>query len=335
MGRELPPDEVLAIDDRITCWAGELRTAGLDGGTDEIRARAYLDLLLNKDSRPGVSPATGGQPGTPGTAPAGFASRVTLTVPLATVAGLADRPGELGGPGPGRPLAGPRPRRRRRAQPQDHVVPDRHRPARPRHRPRLRPPRTQEPQANAPAPARRPGSPSPPPAGTARPSGTAPGGCAPPDPGPDLIITLESLTTDPCDHRHQASGHDPGVSSGTCPRSGTPPAPAPSAGGPPPSATSSTTPRTKQADGPVCATPARNAATTTGSNSTPNGRSTSSPTAPSAGPPLPAGPTPPNPPGTPSDAPAPCGRGRTHGDRQATAASPDVCLRDRFHSQHG
>ena len=66
---------------------------------------------------------------------------------------------------------------------------------------------------NTPDPARpdRPGSPSRPPAGTGRPAGTAPGGCAPPDPGPDLIITLESLTTDPCDHRHQASGHDPGA----------------------------------------------------------------------------------------------------------------------------
>ena len=33
--------------------------------------------------------------------------------------------------------------------------------------------------------------------------------------GPGLIITLESLATDPCDHRHQASGHDPGARSGT------------------------------------------------------------------------------------------------------------------------
>ena len=32
-----------------------------------------------------------------------------------------------------------------------------------------------------------------------------------PGPGPDLILTLESLATDPCDHRHQSSGHDPGV----------------------------------------------------------------------------------------------------------------------------
>ena len=58
---------------------------------DQLRARAYLDLLLGKDSRPGQ-----GQDSTP----AGFAGRVTLTVPLATVAGLADRPGELSGLGP-------------------------------------------------------------------------------------------------------------------------------------------------------------------------------------------------------------------------------------------
>ena len=52
MGRELPPDEVLAADQRITAWAHELRKAGLDGSMDELRARAYLDLLLDKDSRP-------------------------------------------------------------------------------------------------------------------------------------------------------------------------------------------------------------------------------------------------------------------------------------------
>src|SRR6516164_8283780 len=59
MGRELPPDEVLAADQRITAWAGELRKAGLDGGIDELRARAYLDLLLGKDSRPRHQTAAG------------------------------------------------------------------------------------------------------------------------------------------------------------------------------------------------------------------------------------------------------------------------------------
>jgi hypothetical protein len=52
MGRELPPAEVLAADQRITAWAHELRNAGLEGSMDELRARAYLDLLLGKDSRP-------------------------------------------------------------------------------------------------------------------------------------------------------------------------------------------------------------------------------------------------------------------------------------------
>ena len=52
MGRELPPDEVLAADQQISWWAGELRKAGLEGGMDELRARAFLDLVLGKDSRP-------------------------------------------------------------------------------------------------------------------------------------------------------------------------------------------------------------------------------------------------------------------------------------------
>jgi hypothetical protein len=115
MGRELPADEVLACDQRICWWAGELKKAGLDGGMDELRARAYLDLLLGKDSRPRpdgtAAPAAGSGSGggtaqqPPGAGPAGstaggFAGRVTLTVPLGTAAGLTDRPGELGRHGP-------------------------------------------------------------------------------------------------------------------------------------------------------------------------------------------------------------------------------------------
>src|SRR5690349_21636124 len=102
MGCELPPDEVLAADQRITAWARELRKAGLEGDMDQLRARAYLDLLLGKDSRPSPSPAEPPADAGPagGQIPTGFAGRVTLTVPLATLAGLADRPGELGGLGP-------------------------------------------------------------------------------------------------------------------------------------------------------------------------------------------------------------------------------------------
>jgi hypothetical protein len=56
-----------------------------------------------------------------------------------------------------------------------------------------------------------PGSRSPRPAGTGRPGGHGTWRLRTPGPGPDLVITLETLATDPCDHRHQARGHDPGV----------------------------------------------------------------------------------------------------------------------------
>src|SRR5580692_3883056 len=95
-GREMSPDEVLAADQRITAWAQELKTAGLEGDIDVLRARAYLDLLLGRDSRPGQD----GAAASAGSSAGGFAARVALTVPLATLAGLADRPGELAGLGP-------------------------------------------------------------------------------------------------------------------------------------------------------------------------------------------------------------------------------------------
>ena len=69
MGCELPPDEVLAADQRITAWAKELRKAGLEGGMDVLRARAFLDLLLGKDSRPRQdTPGDGSGPAGPGQA---------------------------------------------------------------------------------------------------------------------------------------------------------------------------------------------------------------------------------------------------------------------------
>ena len=65
-GRELPPAEVLAADQRVTAWAKELRTAGLEGDMDQLRARAYLDILLGTDSRPlGSAPDRTNGTGTP------------------------------------------------------------------------------------------------------------------------------------------------------------------------------------------------------------------------------------------------------------------------------
>ena len=45
-GRELPPAEVLAVDQRITWWAGELRKAGLEGGP-----KCRRDHRLKQDPR--------------------------------------------------------------------------------------------------------------------------------------------------------------------------------------------------------------------------------------------------------------------------------------------
>jgi hypothetical protein len=216
MGRELPPDEVLAADQRITAWAGELKAAGLDGGMDELRARAYLDLLLGKDSRPRhQATAGGGGPGRamPPAGPAGFAGRVTLTAPLATLARLADRPGELSGLGPvdpwlARDLAAAAAQNPKTTwcvtvtDEKGHAVG--HGCARP------------EPKSH-----RTRAGPGPPPGGAGfsfTPAGRdgPPGGYGTwilrtPGDGPDLILTLDPLITDPCDHRFESRGHDPGT----------------------------------------------------------------------------------------------------------------------------
>jgi len=234
MGRELPPDEVLAVDQRICWWAGELRQAGLEGGMDELRARAYLDLLLNKDSRPrresttgaggdgaghddssSSSNAGGPSPAGPGAAaiPAGFAGRVTLTVPLGTAAGLADRPGELSGHGPVDPWLARDLTATAAANPKttwcvtvtdEHGHAVGHGCARPE-------PRSRRTRAG----------PGPPPGGdgfsltSASPDGP-PGGYGTwrlrtPGGGPDLIVAIDTLDTQDCDHRFESRGHDPGV----------------------------------------------------------------------------------------------------------------------------
>ena len=206
-GHELPPDEVLAADQRITAWALELKKSGLEGDMDVLRARAFLDLLLSKDSRPrqdgaaapAASPAGGAVPG-------GFAGRVTLTVPLTSLTRLADRPGELSGIGPvdpwlARDLAAAAARNPKTTwcvtvtDEQGHAVG--HACARPE-------PESQRKRAG-PATRDGPGFSF---TATAEP-GTwrlrIPGG------GPDLLVTFDPIDTGRCDHRFQAKGHDPGV----------------------------------------------------------------------------------------------------------------------------
>jgi hypothetical protein len=206
MGRELPPDEVLAADQRITAWARELKQAGLDGGMDELRARAYLDLLLGKDSRPG------GTESATGPAAGGFAGQATLTVPLATLANLTDRPGELSGLGPvdpwlARDLAAAAARNPKTTwcvtvtNQHGHAIGHgcaRPEPASRRTRAGPGPPgRTRF----SFAPASRDGPPG----------GYGTWRLHTPGPGPDLIVAIDPLTTDPCDHQYEANGHDAGV----------------------------------------------------------------------------------------------------------------------------
>jgi uncharacterized protein DUF222 len=225
MGRELPPAEVLAADQRITAWAHELRKAGLDGDMDQLRARAYLDLLLGKDSRP--QPGDG--PAQEDVAPGGFAVRGTLTVPLADLTGLADRPGEMSGIGPvdpwlARDLASAAARNPRTSWCVTAVGGHGHAAFHGcgRRAPRTRPQPGSRARRGKPGKRSKPGTA----AGAARdgpgfsftpePGAGPPGGLGTwrlrtPGPGPDLIVELYPLSTEECDHRFQARGHDPGV----------------------------------------------------------------------------------------------------------------------------
>lgn len=135
IARELPSDEVLASWQHVEQRALDLRAVGLPGTLQELRVRAYLDLLQERDSRAVAGPADetaaatgsisspdsdsddpGGRPddnGGPGRKDGSggnglesgarqddgpsVAALVNLTVPLATVLGKSAAPGEAAG----------------------------------------------------------------------------------------------------------------------------------------------------------------------------------------------------------------------------------------------
>ncbi len=169
-GRDLPPADVLAADNRVNALAAALKADGAAGGMDLLRARVFVSLLLNRpladapaddaaptsdaanaddaptaddaasasaacrpadaratqDATPtpaGGAPAAGdggckdGAPAVPGLALPGRRSSgsavpgrggsVNLTVPLLTLLGLSNQPGEVAGFGPvSGPVAG-------------------------------------------------------------------------------------------------------------------------------------------------------------------------------------------------------------------------------------
>jgi len=93
-GREMPPDEVLASWQHVEQRALDLRAAGMPGTLQELRVRAFLDLLQETDSR---------------TVPAGSADGggVDPDQPPPDSEPPGHGPGGPGGPGGPEPSPGP------------------------------------------------------------------------------------------------------------------------------------------------------------------------------------------------------------------------------------
>jgi hypothetical protein len=153
-----------------------------------------------------------------GAMPAGFAGRITLTVPLATLLGLADRPGEIPGIGPIDPWLARDLAREAARNPKTTwcvTVTDEHGHAIGHGCARSEPRSLRKREGPAP------------PGGAGNRDGpgfsfTATGPHGPPGgygiwrrrtraDRPDLTVAIDPITTDDCDHRFEARGHDPGV----------------------------------------------------------------------------------------------------------------------------
>jgi hypothetical protein len=108
VAREIPADEVLASWQHVEQRALDLRAAGVEGSLQELRVRAYLDLLQERDTR---TIRTGpDQPGAPQSTPGPGSPQEGSDEPGGTgdghnAAGDPDGPSDgLGGPGgPGAP----------------------------------------------------------------------------------------------------------------------------------------------------------------------------------------------------------------------------------------
>jgi Domain of unknown function (DUF222) len=110
-GRELPSVEVLASMQHVEDRARALRAAGVPGTWEELKVRATLDLLQERDSRPdpGDPPASGDDAGSPGpgaSGPGGELPRtggpsvgalITITVPHTALDSDTGPPGEADG----------------------------------------------------------------------------------------------------------------------------------------------------------------------------------------------------------------------------------------------
>jgi hypothetical protein len=102
-GRELPESGALAADRRLTALARWLSDRGAGGSLSQLRAAVFLALLTGQPVQsllPAWAPATAG-PGDPAGPPAPPVSgTISLTLPLASWAGLTGTAGEIAGYGP-------------------------------------------------------------------------------------------------------------------------------------------------------------------------------------------------------------------------------------------
>ena len=118
-GSGLPPEEALAAGQLISGRALQLKATGLAGTMNQLRARAYLDMLLGQDSSPVLaspdSPARPG-PGAPGPAEPGSRRSRARDGPARPAGQRARRP--AAGRCASRPAAGGRRTRRGRRPPE-------------------------------------------------------------------------------------------------------------------------------------------------------------------------------------------------------------------------
>jgi hypothetical protein len=112
VARELPSDEVLASWQHVEQRALDLRAAGLPGTLQDLRVRAYLDLLQERDSR--LLPADPADPadpaGTGGTSETGETGAGGPDQPPPDHRPPDQPPPDTGPPGPAGPGPGPAPR---------------------------------------------------------------------------------------------------------------------------------------------------------------------------------------------------------------------------------
>ena len=252
VARELPSDEVLTSWQHVEQRALNLRAAGMGGSLQDLRVRAYLDLLQERDSRAvpvGLVPAasTGAgqdQPASdqppPHTDPSGpsesgpsLAALVTITIPLTTYQGRSDTPGEADGFGivdgdDARDLAAAAARHTRTRWCVTALNPD----------------------GTAAAHGCLPGRHPPPRTG---PPGTGPPGTGPPGTGPPGVLAtpLIPVARGSCDHARAQVGYHPSRTLVHLIRARNNKCTAPGCGRPRPGATWTTPPRGIKAAGPA------------------------------------------------------------------------------------